>query len=273
MRRILLITAAPRAAAGVGPHRRRVLAPDRHLRGAARAALGLDAQRHARPDPVLRRHPRPPARLLARLRARRRTQDQARRLRRAPTRPPIRADKWDNLDGLVAAATARGIARHADAHRAGAAVGDAATRRTTSPYPDPAGVRRVRDRDRPPLRRQRSTRGRSGTSPTSRSSSSRSSSPARRTRRSSTASSTRRPTRASARRRPTRKDTILIGETSPRGNSNVVAPARLPARDAVPGLQVPQGEVLRRAAGRRLRAPRVHDRGRPALGPAERRTT
>ena len=34
-----------------------------------------------------------------------------------------------------------------------------------------------------------------------------------------------------------REDTILIGETSPRGNSHVVAPAALPARDAVPGRQ------------------------------------
>ena len=45
--------------------------------------------------------------------------------------------------------------------------------------------------------------------------------------------------------------------------------ARLPARDAVPGLQVPQGEVLRQAHAGWLRAPRVHHVRRPALGPAE----
>ena len=43
------------------------------------------------------------------------------------------------------------------------------------------------------------------------------------------------------------------------------APAGVPARDAVPGLQVAQVEVVRRAPGRRLRAPRVHDQRRPAL--------
>ena len=43
------------------------------------------------------------------------------------------------------------------------------------------------------------------------------------------------------------------------------APARVPARDAVPGLQVPQVEVLRRAGGGRLRPPRVHDERRAAL--------
>ena len=45
-----------------------------------------------------------------------------------------------------------------------------------------------------------------------------------RTRRSSTASSTGPRTPGCARRPPTRDDTILIGETSPRGNANVVHP-------------------------------------------------
>ena len=64
------------------------------------------------------------------------------------------ADRWENLDGLVAAARARGVTRHADAHRPGAELGDArqARRRLLSGR---EGVRRVRDRDRPPLRRRR----------------------------------------------------------------------------------------------------------------------
>ena len=70
------------------------------------------------------------------------------------TRPPIRADKWDNLDGLIAAARER--------------KGVTVTLTITGPVPrwatrakkdtsptGPEGVRRVRDRDRPPLRRRR----------------------------------------------------------------------------------------------------------------------
>ena len=113
------------------------------------------------------------------------------------------ADKWDNLDGADRRGQGARHAGHADAHRPGAALGDARAKKDNLTDPDPkefgafatAIGRRYGDRRR--------ARGRSGTSPTSRSSSSRSTGTASRTRRSSTASSTRPPTRACARRRPT----------------------------------------------------------------------
>ena len=58
---------------------------------------------------ALRHQQRAPARLLARLRARRRTARPSRRFDASdPDAYP--ADKWDNLDGLIAAAKARGVA-------------------------------------------------------------------------------------------------------------------------------------------------------------------
>ena len=61
---------------------------------------------------------------------------------------------------------------------------------------------------------------------------------------------------------------VLIGETSPRGTGKVVAAADVPARRAVPGRQVPQGQEVREPCPRRLRAPRLHDAAGPALQPA-----
>ena len=91
----------------------------------------------------------------------------------------------------------------------------------------------------------RVSRGRSGTSPTSRSflkpQYTQRQAPRRR---SSTASSTR-PADAGCARAGNARDTILIGETAPRGNRARRRAARVPARDAVPGLEVPQA---RRAA-------------------------
>ena len=261
MRRLLPILpliaalAWPRAGA-------RLAAPDRDVRGAARAALGLHARGHARPDHRLRRHPRPPARLLARLRARSRQQDAPELRRERPERlsrrqvgQPRRADRRRQ------GARRRG---HADAHRPGAALGDA--RQEGQPLlSGPEGVRRVRDRDRAAATATRSSTWSIWNEPNQpqflkpQYKSGKPYSPKLYRKLYQAAYAGLRSTPANA------DDTILIGETSPRGNANVVAPARVPARDAVPGLQVPQGEVLRRARGRRLRAPRVHDERRPAL--------
>ena len=154
------------------------------------------------------------------------------------------ADKWDNLDGLIAAAKAQGVA--VTLTITGPVPRWVTRRRTTSP----TRTRRSTARSRPrsaAATATRSARGRSGTSPTSRSSSSRSTrtgkpySPKLYRKLYQAAYAGLRSTAANA------DDTILIGETSPRGNSERRAPARVPARDAVPGLQVPQGEVLRRS--------------------------
>ena len=117
----------------------RVAPPDRHLRGAARAAVGVLARGDARPDHRLRRHPRPPARVLARLRAGPGLQDQAELRRVRPQRlsggqvgQPRRADRGRQ---------GQGRAGHADAHRPGPEVGD--QEQEGQPHgPGPEGVRR-----------------------------------------------------------------------------------------------------------------------------------
>ncbi len=179
----------------------RVAPPDRHLRGAARAALGVIARGDARPDHRLRRHPRPPARVLARLRAGPGFQDQAELRRVRPQRlsggqvgQPRRPDRGRQ---------GQGRAGHADAHRPGPEVGD--QEQEGQPHgPGPEGVRRVRDRDRAPLRRRREhlvdlERAQPAAVPQAAVQERQAGS-----RRSSTASSTRPPTRACARRRRTR---------------------------------------------------------------------
>ena len=170
------------------------------------------------------------------------------------------ADKWDNLDGLIAAAKAKSVAGHADAHRPGPEVGD--QEQEGQPHrPGPEGVRRVRDRDRPPLRRRREhlvdlERAQPAAVPQA----------AVQERQAGVAEALpqalpgglRRPALDAGQRRrhdPDRRD-LAARQLERR------APARVPARDAVPGLQVPQVEVLRRARGRRLRPPRVHDQRR-----------
>ncbi len=123
----------------------------------------------------------------------------------------------------MASAKARGIKVHAHADRPGSQVGD----REEEGPPDAAereAVRPVRQGARGALRRRRSTCGRSGTSPTSRSSCCPSTARASRTRPCSTAASTGRRTTRSAASPANRKDKILIGETSPRGNVHIVHP-------------------------------------------------
>ena len=84
----------------------------------------------------------------------------------------------------------------------------------------------------------------------------------------STASSSS-PASAGCAPRATASDTLLFGETAPRGTPRVVAPARLPARRAVPEpLATTAVGSLRADRGRRLRPPRLHDARRPALPPA-----
>ena len=61
-------------------------------------------------------------------------------------------------------------------------------------------------------------------------------------------------------------DTILIGETSPRGNRQGRRPAGVPARRCCAWTRhYRKAQVLRRARRGRLRPPRVHDRAGPAL--------
>ena len=110
--------------------------------------------------------------------------------------------------------------------------------RDTLTRPSPSEFRPFVHRRRPPLRQPRSTRGRSGTSPTSRSSCCR--------------STRRRPHAALAGHLPQAlprrlqrglratpacaNARVLIGETSPRGTRQGRRAADLPARRAVPGL-------------------------------------
>ena len=260
MRRLLPILPLHRRPA-VARAGARITAPDRDLRGTARAALGLHARGHARPDQRLRRNPDPPARLLARLRARPRQQDApqlrrvgSERLSRRQVGQPRRAGRGRQ------GARHRG---HADAHRPGAALGDA--RQEGQPLlSGPEGVRRVRDRDGPPLRRLGQhvvdlERAQPAAVPQA----------AVQERQAVLAEALpqalpgglrRAALDAGQRRRhdPDRRD--LAARQRERR-----PPARVPARDALPGLQVPQGEVVRRARGRRLRAPRLHDERRAAL--------
>ena len=146
----LSLTLAARRARSRSPRRRRPRRPGDDLRGAARAArpatrdrtldeiqsFGVDRVR------VLvywqRRRARP----------RRRS---ASRASTPPTPPPIPPGLGPPRR-LLAGAAARGIARAAHAHRAGARVGDGDEARTTSPA-RARGVPGLRDRGRPPLRR------------------------------------------------------------------------------------------------------------------------
>ena len=112
------------------------------------------------------------------------------------------ADKWDNLDGLIAAAAARGVAGHADADRPGAQVGDQEQAdNVTDPIPTEFGAfataigRRYGDRGEHVVDLERAQPAAVPQAAVQRAAS--------RRRRSSTASSTRPPTRACARRRPT----------------------------------------------------------------------
>ena len=247
--------------------RLRVASPNRDVRGAARAAVVLDARGHARPDPRVRRDPRPPARLLARLRAgaglahapelrRERPERVSRRQVGQPRRPDRRGQ-------------GQGGRGHAHDHRACAALGD--TRQEGHLHrPGPEGVRRVRDRARAPLRRKRQhlvdlERAQPAAVPQA----------AVQERQAVLAEALPQalpgglrghPLDARQRRRhdPDRGD--LAARQFERR-----APARVPARDALPGLQVPQGEVLRGASGRRLRASRVHHQPGAALQADEHR--
>ncbi len=155
--------------------------------------------------------------------------------RRAGRRPDhdareLRADRPEGLRlGRVRAAARRRqgaqLAGAADDLRAGPDLGDGLEARQPHP-PEHDGLRRLHDRRRAASSASRSTRGRSGTSPTSRSSCARSSpAAARPPRRGSTASSTA-PACAGLQKAGQGNDTILIGETSPRGTARVVAPLR-----------------------------------------------
>ena len=147
------------------------------------------------------------------------------------TDPSSAGYDWSRYDRVLAEARARGIDVLVTRHRPGAALGDAGKRRPhLQAEPRPASA--LRRGGRQALRRAVSTRGRSGTSPTTRSS--------------STPQSVKRQAvlAASSTARSTRRalqglgapgnggDRVLIGETAPRGTPRVVAPADLPARDA-----------------------------------------
>ena len=215
----------------------------------------------------LRCHPRAPAR---------RTGATSRPSRTARPSPPAStradpaaypADKWDNLDGLIAAARERDIdvtltltgpvpkwatkGKRDNLHRAGR-----------------EGVPGLRDRDGQALRRRREhvvglERAEPAAVPA----------PAVQGRQAGLAEALPQalPGGREGRARhavqraghdPDRRD-LAARELQRRRT------AGLPARDAVPGLQVPQGQVLRQAHAGRLRAPRVHHLRRPALGAAE----
>ena len=60
-------------------------------------------------------------------------------------------------------------------------------------------------------------------------------------------------------------DTILIGETSPRGTPRVVAPLRFLRGMLCLDAQLQEGRQVRRAERRRLRPPRLHDAPGPVL--------
>ena len=62
---------------------------------------------------------------------------------------------------------------------------------------------------------------------------------------------------------------LLLGETSPQGTGKVVAPLTFLRGHAVPGRALPARQGLRAPGRRRLRPPRLHDQGRPALPPAQ----
>ena len=62
------------------------------------------------------------------------------------------------------------------------------------------------------------------------------------------------------RRRPWRRPQVLIGETSPRGTRQGRRAADVPARDALPGRELPQARArCGRLHADRLRPPRLHD--------------
>ena len=252
--------------------RRRARASPRqidHLRGAARAAVGVHARRDARPDHVASASPTSASSSTG---ATSRPIPTARRKPDFDASDPdaYPADKWDNLDGLIAAAKAHGVA--VTLTLTGPVPRGRRSAKKRQPHrPGPEGVRRVRDRDRPPLRRPRRARGRSGTSPTSRSSCK----PQYVRRQAGVAEALPqalpgRLRRACARRRPTPNDTILIGETSPRGNSNVVHPLAFLRGMLCLDSKYRKSKSCGELRGRRLRAPRVHDRA-PARASSRRR--
>ena len=261
MRRLLPITAVARRP-GVARSRVRVAAPDRDVRGAARAAVGLHARGDAHADHRLRRQPRPPARLLARLRARSGQQDASRTSTRR-TRTPIPRTSGTTSTGW--SPRPRRTASQVTLTLTGPVPSWATRDKKDNLYGSgPEGVRRVRDRDRAPLRRLGQhlvdlERAQPAAVPQA----------AVQERQAVLAEALpqalpgglrRAALDAGQRRRhdPDRRD--LAARQRERR-----PPARVPARDAVPGLQVPQVQVVRRARRRRLRAPRVHDERGPAL--------
>ena len=196
---LVLALAAPAALPADGSG---LPAPARRVRGAARAARRRHARPHARRDPRLRRHRRPPARLLAQLRPAAERQAQAGRPLRGlrPGDLPRR-----HLGAARRADPRRVVARDQAApqpHRARPALGHQEPQGQRHAA-EPEGVPGVGDGGRPPLRRRGRRPGRSGTSPTSRSSSCRSTATASRTRPASTGGSTRSACAGSRRRPPT----------------------------------------------------------------------
>ena len=217
---------------------------------------------HARRDPRLRRHPRPPARLLARLRAAPERQDASRagfdavRPRRLPRGHVGNAGRADR-----GRRGAQGIKVHAHAHRPGAEVGD--QDQEGQPHAaEPEGVPGVRDRHR---RAATATsvehvvdleRAQPAAVPEPQYRNGKPYSPE--LYRKLYQAGVRGPARDAGQRAghdPDRRD-VAARQLERR------PPAGLPARDAVPGLEVPQDEEVRRARRRRLRAPRVHDERR-----------
>ena len=194
---------------------------------------------------------------------------------KSKTRPSLRRHRSQRLPGGRVGPPRRAVprrrrARHrrpAHAHRPGARAG----RRRASATTSRSRARRSSRRSRPRSAAATATAsasGRSGTSRTTRSSCGRSSSSRRRSRRGSTASSSS-PASAACAASGNGADTLLFGETAPRGTPRVVAPlAFLRGALCLNKSYKPKGKCGRINAAR-LRAPRLHDARRPALPPAE----
>ena len=170
---------------------------------------------------------------------------------------------WSKYQPVLDEAQRARLDRPGDGLRARAALGD--QRRARHRHaPEPERVPHVHDRGRRALRRRRSRAGRSGTSPTTRSSCARSTTAATaRCRRRSTATST--PPRCAAWRRPATRSPVLMGETAPSGTGKVVAPLTFLRGALCLTTSYKKPRQVRQAARRRLRPPRLHHAPGPVL--------